>query len=129
MATKEGIPDQIATDPNFAPEARLLAHQEFFGRFRSQKYSFAAVFGRDSAKPFEELWRIRLEINLSVDQLLRNKEMARGNADDRAFWREQYDIAFRSAKIENDVLSKSISEQVSAIENTCRLAIEASPIK
>jgi hypothetical protein len=24
MATKEGIPDQIATDPNFAPEARLL---------------------------------------------------------------------------------------------------------
>jgi hypothetical protein len=107
----------------------VLAHQEFFGRFRSQKYSFAAVFGRDSAKPFEELWRIRLEINLSVDQLLRNKEMARGNADDRAFWREQYDIAFRSAKIENDVLSKSISEQVSAIENTCGLAIEASPIK
>ena len=128
MATKEGVPDEIATDRNYAPEARLQAHQEFFGRFRSRKYAFAAVFGCDAAKPFEELWRIRLEISLAVDVLLRHKEMSREDADDHAFWKEQHGIAFRSEKTENDVIGKMIAKQVSAIENTCRPAIDALPL-
>lgn len=125
MAKKEGLPDEIATDSHYAPEARLIAYQEFFGRFRSQKYAFAAVFGREAAKPLDELWRVRMEINWAVDDLLRNKEMARGNAEDRAFWREWYDTAFRPPDSKNDALGMLISEHVSAIEGTCRPAIEA----
>jgi hypothetical protein len=125
MAKKEGIPDVIATDANFAPEARLLEHQDFFGRFRSQKYSFAAVFGREAAKPLDELWRCRMEINWAVDDLLRNKEMSKGDKGDRAFWKEKRAIAFRPLKSEDDALGKSIAEQVSKIEEICRPAIEA----
>jgi hypothetical protein len=122
---KEGIPDVIATDANFAPEARLLKHQDFFGRFRSQKYAFAAVFGREAAKPLDELWRCRMEINWAVDDLLRNKGMLRGDKDDRAFWNERRAIAFRPSKIEDDALGKSIAEQVFKIEEICRPAVEA----
>jgi hypothetical protein len=126
MAKKEGLPDEIATDPNYAPEARLIVYQDFFGRFRSQKYAFAAVFGRDAAKPIDELWHIRMEINWAVDDLLRNKEMSRTtDAEDRAIWEEWRNIVSRPAKSENDALGKRISEQVSAIEDTCRPAIEA----
>jgi hypothetical protein len=125
MAKREGVPDEIATNANYAPEARLLEHQEFFARFRSQKYAFAALFGLEAAKPLDELWRCRLEINWAVDELLRNAEMSRGDAEDRAFLSARRAIAFRPPKSEDDTLGKRISEQVSSIERTCRPAIEA----
>ena len=125
-AKKEGIPDEIATDSNYAPEARLIVYQEFFGRFRSQRYAFKAVFGHDAAKPLDEFWRIRVKINLAVMDLLNNKEMSNStDEDDRALWKEWRYTAFRPLKEETDELGKLISELVSAIENTCRPAIEA----
>ncbi len=125
MAKKEGVPDEIATNANYAPEARLLEHQEFFARFRAQKYAFAALFGLEATKPLDELWQCRLEINWAVDDLLRNKEMSRENAGHRAFLIARRAIAFRPSKSEDDTLGKRISEQVSSIERTCRPAIEA----
>jgi hypothetical protein len=41
------------------------------------KHEFAAVFGRESAKIFDGLWQLRLDINHAVDFMLRNKEMQR----------------------------------------------------
>jgi len=131
-AKKEGLPDEVATDPNYAPEARLLEHQEFFGRFRTQKFAFAAVFGRDAAQALDGLWQCRLEINRAVDNLLRNKEMSPRNrdmrtidAEDRAAWEEWYYTAFRPMRGNDALVGKRISEYVSAIEATCRPAIEA----
>src|SRR5258707_547875 len=40
MSKRPGVPDEIAANPNFAPEARLLEHQEFLSRFRVQKHEF-----------------------------------------------------------------------------------------
>jgi hypothetical protein len=125
MAKKEGIADEIATNANFAPEARLLGHQDFFGRFRSQKYVFAAVFGREAAEPVDGLWRCRMEINWAVDDLIRNKKILEVDAEHRAILKEQRAIAFRPSKREDDALGKRISEHVTNIEKTCRPAIEA----
>jgi hypothetical protein len=48
------------------------------------KHEFAAVFGRESAKIFDGLWRVRLDINHAVDFMLRNKEMQRsGDPEDK----------------------------------------------
>src|SRR5262249_55482261 len=80
MARLEGVPDEIAQQSNFVPERRLSEHQEFFGRFRSLKHAFAAVFGKDASKLFDELWRIRIDINHAVDSMLRNKEMGQSRA-------------------------------------------------
>jgi len=125
MGKKEGIPDHIAADANYAPEARLLEHNEFFGRFRAQKFAFAAVFGRDAIKPLEDLWRIRLEINSAVFDLMNNKDLARGSAEHRKTWTEWYYTAFRSLKADEDALNKRIAKNVLAVEETCRPAIEA----
>ena len=92
---KEGVPDEIATNPNHVPEARLLAYQEFFGRFRSQKYVFVAVFGPEAAKPLDELWRIRMEISQAVDDLLLHEKLSKEDESVRAYWDEKHAIAFR----------------------------------
>ena len=55
MAPKAGVPDHVATDANYAPEARLLDHQDFFAKFRTARHEFAAVFGKKAAEPFDEL--------------------------------------------------------------------------
>ena len=77
-AKRDCLPDEIATNPNYIPEARLLGCQEFFGRFRAQKFVFVAEFGTEAAEPFDELWRIRKEIRWAVYVLLPPREINQG---------------------------------------------------
>jgi hypothetical protein len=125
MAKRDGIPDEIAEDANYAPEARLLKENEFFARFRAAKHEFAALFGRDAAVPFDDLWRVRIDINHAVDFMLRNKELGRApfGSDDYKLWREQYSIAFRDPREGKDEISPRISAQIAAMEKTCRSVI------
>jgi hypothetical protein len=121
-----GIAGHVAQDANFVPERRLLEHQEFFGRFRSIKYGFAAVFGKDDSKFFDELWRVRIAINSAVDSMLRNKELGRSrDPNDIKQWREWYYVAFRGSDESKDDISKRIATQVAVAESICRPAIEA----
>jgi hypothetical protein len=124
MTKKEGVPDNIATDPNFAPEARLLEHQEFFGRFRAQRFAFAALFGRDAGKLLDDLWRCRLEINWAVDFLLRNKDMQNADHDYASLYRKHKNTAFLYSSAD-DNFGQRISECIEKIEDSCRPAIEA----
>jgi hypothetical protein len=129
MAAKEGVADVVASDSNYAPEARLLEHQDFFGRFRSRKHEFAAVFGRTAAQPFDDIWRIRLEINFAVDGMLRHKEIRNArDAENRTLWLSWYNVAFRDADEKKDVVLPRIDAAVLAIETTCRPAIDASAV-
>jgi hypothetical protein len=125
-AKLDGIPDEVSQNSNYVPERRLLEHQEFFARFRSLKHEYGAVFGKDAAKPFEELWRIRIDINHGVDDMLRNKEMGQSrDPDDIKEWREMYRIAFRDPDETKDEIAKRIATEVAAVEAICRPAIEA----
>lgn len=121
---QEGIPDSIAQNSNYVPERRLLENQEFFGRFRSLKQRYAAVFGRDVAKPFDELWRCRIDINHAVHSMLTNSDLGKSrDADDIAEWRRWYRTAFRDPVEAKDEMLKRINAQVDAVEATCRAAI------
>jgi hypothetical protein len=125
-AKRNGLPDHVTQDSNFVPERRLLEHQELFGRFRSLRHEFAAVFGSDKAKPFDELWRIRVEINHAVDNMLRNREMGQSRRpEDIKQWQEWYRTAFRHPDESKDEIAKRISSMVAGVEETCRPAIEA----
>jgi hypothetical protein len=124
MAPKEGIAEEVTRDPNFAPEARLLQHQEFFAKFRALRHEFAAVFGKDAAKPFDEVLRVRLDINHAVDLMLRNKDILKSrDPEDRKLWESFYWTAFRHHKAEQDPILVKIHAQIAAIEATCRPAI------
>ena len=105
MFSIEGISDEVALDSSYAPERRLLEYQEFFGRFRSRKHEFAAVFGKAAASAHEEMWRLRLEINWAVDSMLRNKEIRNGrDPQNRELWLSWYNVAFRNSDVSQDPL-------------------------
>jgi hypothetical protein len=90
------------------------------------KHEFAAVFGRESAKIFDGLWRVRLDINHAVDFMLRNKEMQRsGDPEDKKPWDESYRTAFRHSKPEQDAVAQRVAALVAEVEDVCRPAIEA----
>jgi hypothetical protein len=126
MIERPGIPEEIAKNPHYVAEARLLEHQDFFSRLRSLRHEFAAVFNQDDAKMFDELWRVRLDINHAVGDMLRNKEMEKSShANDLQLWNEWKHTAYVHPKPEQDEVLKRIKAQVAAAEKICRPAIAA----
>jgi hypothetical protein len=122
---QDGIPETVTQNSNYVPERRLLEHHEFFSRFRSLKHEYAAVFGRDAAKPFDELWKLRLDVNHAVYAMLRNAELGNSrDPDDIKLWKEWYRTAFRDPVEANDGMLKAIAAQVETVEKTCRAAVE-----
>jgi hypothetical protein len=125
-AKREGVRDELAQETSYVPERRLSEHQEFFGRFRSLKHGFAAVFGKDAAKFFDELWLVRININHAVESMLTNKEFGQSrDPEDIKQWREWYYTAFRNHDEAKDAVGKRIAAQVAMAETICRPAIEA----
>lgn len=124
VSKKVGIPDEVAEKTNFAPERRLLGHQEFFARFRSLKHEYAAVFAADAAKAFDALWRVRTDINHAVFSMLEHRDMGNSrDTEDKKLWDEWYHTAFHHADESKDEFGKRIAEQVEAVESVCRPAI------
>ena len=123
MTSKEGIPDEIAKDALYVPEWRLMQSEDLFARLRARKHEFAAVFGSDKVAPFEQILRVRIDINHAVDNMLRNKEIQSArDKDSRAQWKEWHDIAFGS---DDDALMKRVGSALRAMEAICRPAIDA----
>jgi hypothetical protein len=53
---------------------------------------FAAVFRKEAAKPFDEIWRARLDINHAVDAMVRTDTELKNSRDpeDKKLWKEHY---------------------------------------
>jgi hypothetical protein len=121
---KDGVDETIAT--SYAPEQRLLKHQEFFAKLRARKFEFAAYFGKTAAGVFDDLWRIRLEINWAVGDMLRHKEV-RGSSrpEDRTLWQSWHCIAFADPREGKDPVAPRLSKIIADVEALCRPAIEA----
>jgi hypothetical protein len=103
----------------------LLKHSEFFAKLRSQKREFAAVFRKEAAKPFDEIWRARLDINHAVDAMVRTDTELKIREEDKKLWKEHYYTAFSSPREAEDHLTAKITKQVEALEACCRPATEA----
>ncbi|HEV2602030.1 MAG TPA: hypothetical protein VGU24_00055 [Microvirga sp.] len=73
MQPEEGVPDEIATNAHYAPLRRLQRDRTFLSEFWVQRYRFAAVFGLEAAKPFDEINRVLNEINAAVESLVWDK--------------------------------------------------------
>ncbi len=108
-----------------------MKHTEFFAKLRSQKHEFAAVFGKEAAKPFDEIWRARLDINHAVDAMVRTSKDLKDSRDPehKKLWKELYYTAFSSSQAAEDKLTGKIAAEVAELEACCRPAIEARETK
>lgn len=125
MAPIDGVDEKISTQSTYAPERRLLEHQEFFARFRARKFEFAANFGKPAGALFDDIWRIRLEINWAVFDMLNHKEIQNSRRpDDIELWQSWYKVAFRSAGESKDLLIPRLDKIIAEVEAMCRPAVE-----
>lgn len=108
----------------FATIERLNGKAEFFAALHARRYRFAAIFGVEAAKPYNELHKIYAELVVAV-QMLINTHRDRGEGSlpkNRRKWEET--IWARYA--ENDPIPSRLDRTVEAIEATCRPAIQES---
>ena len=122
--TEGGVEEAVAG--SYAPEQRLLKHQEFFARFRARKYEFATYFGKAGAALFDDMWKIRLEINWAVMDMLNHKEVRNSRRpDDVELWQSWHRVAFADPREGKDPIAPRLAKIISGIEEICRPAIEA----
>ena len=111
---------------SYAPEQRLLKHQEFFAKFRSRKFEVAAYFGKAAAALFEDMWRIRLEINWAVGDMMRDWEVQRSDRpEDLELWLSWRRVVFADPREGKNPIAPRLSKIVVDVEAFCRPAIEA----
>jgi hypothetical protein len=120
---EKGIAEELAA--SYAPEQRLLKNQEFFARFRARKFEFAAYFGKTAAAHFDEIWKIRLEINWAVHVMLQQKEAGQSSRpEDIKLWKSWRAVAFADPREGMDPLVPRLNKIMADVEAICQPAIE-----
>jgi hypothetical protein len=106
----------------FVAAERLNSKQEFFAQLHARRYRFLAYFGRDAAKPYDDLHKIYAEILVAVRMLI--------------VTHRQRDMGFTPQTIpqlkttigwglpENDPIPARLDRIVEAIEKTCQPVIQ-----
>lgn len=119
LVPRKGEDRALAKKPAFAVARRLSKHELFFTKLRVKKHKFSAVFGVENSRSFDALGRVMVEINVSIDQLLRYDDDPCNRQGMRDFLEEQRSIAFRPA-LREDKISAKVRELVTEIEAVCR---------
>jgi hypothetical protein len=108
-------------DCYYAVAERLRSKEDFFAQVAARRYRFIALFGKDGAKAFDELVRIRNEILVAVGWLV-GPYAAEWTATDRT--RMEKTIGWGDPK--NDPIPRRLDEAVQMIERACRPVIQLS---
>jgi hypothetical protein len=122
MVKEEGVPDEVAGNPAYAPIRRLRDAFEHIRDLRTKRHRFAAVFGRDATKPWDEVEAILNRMRAASDALLRLRDEHTTASDpDAEFYREQRHILFRG--LGDDLITPRLTAAVEQIEAICRPVI------
>jgi hypothetical protein len=106
----------------FAAAERLNNRSEFFAQLHARRYRFVAYFGRDAAKPYDDLHKIYAEILVAVRMLLdthRQRDM--GFMPDGI---QQWKSIIGWGLPEKDTIPARLTGIIEAVEQTCRPVIQ-----
>src|SRR5690606_37935251 len=117
----EGETDREASYRNsvYVPAERLLSHNELFARLEASKYRFMALFGKEHAKPFDTIKRVRNRVLISSGMLIRSY---------RELWEEREELRSNREKWERDIgfgltdedpLADEVEAAIAEIERSC----------
>lgn len=118
----ESESDTRALNSYFRTTERLNAKQEFFGALAAKRHRFVALFGMAGLQPYEELFRIRNEINVSVQMLIiTHRQREQGSLpEDRRKW----EATMGWGMPESDKISPRLDQVIDAIEPICKPVIQ-----
>jgi hypothetical protein len=106
----------------FAPAERLIKKFDFFAQLHARQYRFMAYFGKEAAKPYDDLFALRAEILSAVNMLLATHQQRDLGSlpNDRRRWQD----VIWAGRNETDRIPARLNQIVETIEATCRPAIQ-----
>jgi hypothetical protein len=122
-APNETPEEKSINDKAYVAVERYTKRQDLFNKIHSMRYRYMAQFGKDSAKPFDDLDRIVNEILLSADMLRyywkqqeyrqwKNKEEFQQHLDEL----HKYESLFWQMSPDKDLITPRVEALISEIE-------------
>lgn len=106
----------------FRTTERLMNKGEFFSQVFARRYRCMALFGREAAAPFDELWKVRNEILVAVRMLIdTHRYRGEGSLPDN---RRAWETTIGWVGMDVDPIAVRLAAAVDAIESIFRPAIE-----
>lgn len=119
MVKEEGVPDEVVTNSAYGPVRRLRQSFEHIRDLRTKRHRFAALFGREATKPWDEIEAVLNEINAASEAVLALRGEHIPAKDPHAkFYQEQRQILARQMK--DDPITPRVDAAVKEIEAICR---------
>ena len=126
-APGENIDQKKARDQAYVLWERYLKHEDTFNKIRALRYRFMAIFGGNTARPFEKLDKIVQEFWISVDMLsyawyrMSQIDLSKENAeiDNLVQQVERYKAVFWEGLRKPDPINEIVGEMIKEIERIC----------
>jgi len=101
---------------------RLEKKSEFFSQFIARRYQFIAMFGPEAAKPYDDLWKVRADIIISVRMLLQTHQRRDLGSipEDRKAW----ETTMGWLHAAQDPIDMRINQIIDVVELICRPVIQ-----
>ena len=124
MVKEEGVPDDVVRDSAYGPIRRLRQSFDHIRDLRTKRHRFAALFGREATKPWDEIEAVLNEMNAASEAILSLRGQNIPPRDPQAhFIREQRQILAR--RMDDDPITRRVDAAVKEIEVICRPVISA----
>lgn len=136
-STRKASPNETSEEKRIYDQAhvtheRYAKHSELFSKLYSMRYRYMALFGRDSAKPFDDLTMVIAEILSAADtvvyywrdQLFQSESESREQRQARLDKIRQYESIMWKMNPEKDSITPKVEQIVSQIEAKTRPILE-----
>ncbi|MGU3537738.1 hypothetical protein [Methylobacterium sp. A54F] len=125
MVREEGVPENVVRSAYYAPVRRLRDSYDKIVDLRTKRHRFAAVFGTQATKPWNEIDEVLRDIDNASEALLRlGSEHIPPSDPSAQFYVEQRRILARRSK--EDPITPRLTTAVAEIEAICVPIIRAS---
>jgi hypothetical protein len=119
----ESESDSRLLDSYFRTFERLNNKSDFFSQLYSRRYRFLALFGPQTAKPYDDLFRIRGEVIVAVRMLVTmHQPNPRGEAREN---RKEWETTIGWPHVAPDPIDARLNLAVDEIDKICRPIIQA----
>ena len=124
MVKEEGVPDEVVRNSAYGPIRRLKQSFDHIRDLRTKRHRFAALFGREVTKPWDEIESVLNEMRAASDAILDLRGEHIPASDSLAkFYQEQRQILAR--RMNEDPITPRVDAAVKEIEAICRPIISA----
>jgi hypothetical protein len=121
-ASDETEPQAKARNTYFTPLARLEEHSELISTLMAKRYRMNALFGGAVERPFERLYDVLVQIQISARSMIRSITVDGSQDAPPDLWR-RWETTIWFGVDEDDPLAAQIETAVSEIESLCRPAL------